>query len=104
MVNLIVDVSRYLMILLIAVYTWLNFRYFSFRDEGKQKKICGRQNRCMFLIHFLAYGILWLKTGDERILAFYVAQVVLFTACSTTMFHVFWSTICVCCSAWALSF
>ena len=54
MVNLIVDVSRYLMILLIAVYTWLNFRYFSFRDEGKQKKICGRQNRCMFLIHFLA--------------------------------------------------
>lgn len=70
MVNLIVDVSRYLMILLIAVYTWLNFRYFSFRDEGKQKKICGRQNRCMFLIHFLAYGILWLKTEDERILAF----------------------------------
>lgn len=79
MVNLIVDVSRYLMILLIAVYTWLNFRYFSFRDEGKQKKICGRQNRCMFLIHFLAYGILWLKTGDERILAFYVAQVVFFS-------------------------
>lgn len=110
MVNLIVDVSRYLMILLIAVYTWLNFRYFSFRDEGKQKKICGRQNRCMFLIHFLAYGILWLKTEDERILAFYVAQVVFFcatftfTACSTTMFRGFWSTTCVCCSAWALSF
>ena len=52
MVNLIVDVSRYLMILLIAVYTWLNFRYFSFRDEGKQKKICGRQN--LSLIHIWA--------------------------------------------------
>ena len=78
MVNLIVDVSRYLMILLIAVYTWLNFRYFSFRDEGKQKKICGRQNRCMFLIHFLAYGILWLKTEDERLIAFYAAQVIFF--------------------------
>ena len=71
MVNLIVDVSRYLMILLIAVYTWLNFRYFSFRDEGKQKKICGRQNRCMFLI-------LWLKTEDERLIAFYAAQVIFF--------------------------
>lgn len=78
MVNLIVDVSGYLMILLIAVYTWLNFRYFSFRDEGKQNKICGRQNRCMFLIHFVAYGILWLKTGDERLIAFYAAQVIFF--------------------------
>lgn len=78
MVNLIVDLSRYLMILLIAVYTWFNFRYFSFRDEGKQKKICGHQNRCMFLIHLLAYTVMWLKTEDVRLLAFYAAQVVLF--------------------------
>lgn len=92
MVNLIVDVSRYLMILLIAVYTWLNFRYFSFRDEGKQKKICGRQNRCMFLIHFLAYGILWLKTGDERILAFYVAQVVFFL-CYIYVYRLFYHNV-----------
>ena len=92
MVNLIVDVSRYLMILLIAVYTWLNFRYFSFRDEGKQKKICGRQNRCMFLIHFLAYGILWLKTEDERILAFYVAQVVFFL-CYIYVYRLFYHNV-----------
>ena len=92
MVNLIVDVSRYLMILLIAVYTWLNFRYFTFRDEGKQKKICARQNRCMFLIHFLAYGILWLKTGDERILAFYVAQVVFFL-CYIYVYRLFYHNV-----------
>lgn len=78
MVNLIVDVSKYLMILLICVYTYLNFRYFSFRDEGKQKKVCGRQIRCMLLIHLLAYVVMWLKTEDERLITFYGAQVVFF--------------------------
>ena len=78
MINLIIDVSRYLMILMIALYTYLNFRFFSYRDEFRQKKICRRQNLIMFLIHLLAYGILWLETEDERILVFYLAQVVFF--------------------------
>ncbi|MFT4005806.1 MAG: FtsW/RodA/SpoVE family cell cycle protein [Lacrimispora sp.] len=78
MINLIIDVSRYLMILMIALYTYLNFRFFSYRDEFRQKKICRHQNLIMFLIHLLAYGILWLETEDERILVFYLAQVVFF--------------------------
>lgn len=92
MVNLIVDVSRYLMILLIAGYTWLNFRFFAFRDEGKQKRICGRQNVCMFLIHFLAYGIIWLKTEDERIIAFYAAQAV-FLLCYIYVYRLFYRNV-----------
>ncbi len=79
MINLIIDVSRYLMILLIALYTYLNFRFFSFPDEIRKKKICGRQNRTMFLIHLLAYLIIWLETKDERMLVFYLAQVVFFS-------------------------
>ena len=30
MINLILEVSKYMMIFLMAVYTWANFRYFSF--------------------------------------------------------------------------
>lgn len=78
MINLIVDISRYLMILLITIYTYLNFRFFSFRDEKRQKKTCRRQNLAMFLIHLLAYLIIWLETEDERMLMFYLAQVVFF--------------------------
>lgn len=80
MINLMIDASRYLMILLIAFYTYLNFRFFSFHDEMKQKKVCGRQNKVMFLIHALAYVIIWLETGDERTLVFYLAQAVFFLA------------------------
>lgn len=32
----------------------------------------------MFLIHLLAYGIIWLETEDERMLVFYGAQVLFF--------------------------
>lgn len=78
MINLIVDVSRYFMILLIAIYTYLNFRYFSFQDEKKKNSICRRQNIFMFLIHLLAYGIIWLEMKDERMLVFYAAQVLFF--------------------------
>jgi cell division protein FtsW (lipid II flippase) len=78
MINLIIDISRYLMILLIALYTYLNFRYFSFQDEKRKNSICRRQNIFMFLIHLLAYGIIWLETEDERMLVFYGAQVLFF--------------------------
>ncbi len=78
MINLIIDVSRYLMILLVALYTYLNFRYFSFQDEKRKNSICRRQNIFMFLIHLLAYGIIWLETEDERMLVFYGVQVLFF--------------------------
>lgn len=78
MINLIIDVSRYLMILLIALYTFLNFHIFYAKDERKKKKICRRQNFSMFLIHLLAYVITWFETKDERILVFYLAQVLFF--------------------------
>ena len=47
LINLIVDVSKYLMILLMAVYTYLNFRFFGVGEE-KKRRICGKQNVVMF--------------------------------------------------------
>lgn len=92
MINLIIDVSRYLMILMIALYTYLNFRFFSYHDEFRQKKVCRYQNAIMFLIHILAYGILWLETEDERILVFYLAQVVFFS-CYLFIYRLFYRNV-----------
>lgn len=79
MINLFVDGSRYLMILLMAVYTYLNFRYFSVGEE-KKRRLCARQNRLMLLMHFLAYMVIYIKTEDPRMAAFYGAQVIFFIA------------------------
>ena len=80
MINLIIETSKYLMILLIACYTFFNFRFFSFPDFERKRIMCARQNQAMFLIHLLAYLIIYLKTDEERILLFYGAQVIFFLA------------------------
>lgn len=75
-----IEVSKYLMILLMAVYTYLNFSYFRFHEEERQKRVCRGQNAAMFLMHLLAYMILYLKSEDERVVLFYLAQLVFFAA------------------------
>ena len=52
MANLIAVISKYVMIFLMVIYTYANFRFFTLSDPEKQRKVCGRQNRCMFCIHF----------------------------------------------------
>ncbi len=79
MTNLITDVARYVMILLIAFYTYLNFRYFSL-DEERQNRLCGSQNRIMVLIQILAYGVMYLRTEDIRLPVFAAVQIAFFAA------------------------
>ncbi len=102
MVNIVIEVSKYLMILLIAAYTYWNFSYFRFRDPWQQGRVCVRQNVAMFLLHFVAYAVLFLKSEDERVILFYAAQVI-FLAVYLGLYKVFyplrsrlWSTICAC--------
>ena len=66
------------MILLIALDTYYNFRFFSVRDEEGKDRVCGRQLVCLFMLHFLANVLIWLNTGSVTMLAFYGAQVLFF--------------------------
>lgn len=88
MTNIITDVSKYLIFLLIAMYTYWNFRYFGVKKE-KKIVLSRRQNRLMYLLHFLAYGVMFLKTEDVKLLVFYVAQVVFFV-CYLTLYRRFY--------------
>ena len=69
MTNLIIQISRYLMILLIALDTYYNFRFFSVRDEEGKDRVCGRQLVCLFMLHFLASVLSWRNTGCVAMLA-----------------------------------
>ena len=59
------------MILLIAMDTYYNFRFFSMRDEEGKNRVCGRQLVCMFMLHFLANILIWLNTESVTMLAPY---------------------------------
>ncbi len=78
MTTLIIEISKYLMILLMAFYTYFNFRFFSYQDPEDKKAVCGRQNQAMFLIHLLAFLVIYLKSQEEAVIGFYLAQVVFF--------------------------
>lgn len=77
MVNIVVELSKYLMIIMIAVYTYECFAVFGFSDEYTKKSILRRQNVLMFLMHFTAFLVLYLQTEEKKMIGFYGMQVVL---------------------------
>ena len=68
------------MILLIVMYTYLCFSIFGYYDPYIQKRMLRRQNVLMFMIHIVAFAVMYLEKKDVKILAFYAIQVILFMA------------------------
>ena len=68
MVNIIVELSKYLMIILITMYTFLCFSIFGYRDPDRKKQLLGRQNVLMFMIQIIAYLVMYLETEDIKLL------------------------------------
>ena len=78
MINIIVELAKYFIIIFMSVYTVSCFSIFVQKEEKDEKRVLLRQNVLMFVIHFIAYAVIFLKTGDQRVLYFYLAQVVYF--------------------------
>lgn len=78
MINLVTALSKYLMILLIAIYTYYNFRFFAMPEEESKKRVCRLQNAAMFLLHTLAYAVIYLRTDDEKMVLFFGTQLLFF--------------------------
>ena len=80
MVNIIVELSKYLMIIFITMYTYLCFNIFGYYDPDKKKRMLRKQNVLMFTIHMIAFVVMYLETEDIKMFAFYLMQVVLLGA------------------------
>ena len=61
MVNIIVQLSKYLMILMITVYTYLCFSIFGYYDPDKRKHCLRKQNVLMFVMHLTAFLVMYLE-------------------------------------------
>ena len=67
MVTIITELSKYAMILSLAIYTVLGFRLVR-RDEAGKKAALWQQNVLMFGMQFLGNLTLYLSTENEKIL------------------------------------
>ena len=79
MANIIVGVAKYMMILLIALYAYHCFAIFAYEDDNMKKRVIHNQRVLMFMIHFMAFAGMYFKTDENKILIFYLAQVLLLT-------------------------
>lgn len=80
MTNIIVELSKCLIILLMACYTFSCFSIFTKEYVEDEKRVLIMQNIVMFLMHFLAYMVMYLKMNEPKLMFFYAAQVVYFLA------------------------
>lgn len=69
-----------MIILLMTAYTISCFSIFVQRYEEDEKRVYILQNVLMFLMQFLAYAVMYLKTGERKLLLFFAVQVVLLIA------------------------
>ncbi len=77
MTHLITELSKYLMIFLLMIYTYYSFSVLVAREEVRQRKILRRQMTCIFLLHLLAFLIMFLSQQEIRYLVFYLGQLAL---------------------------
>ena len=78
MSSIFCEVSKYLMIIFFAFYTWECFSVFKRKSKEQQEAIFRRQNVLMFLLHFDGYMVLFDQTNNPKIFIIYGAQVVFF--------------------------
>lgn len=79
MVHLITELSKYLMIILFALYTYQCFAVLKRKIEPeKQTGKFHQQMVYMFLIHLNAYAVLYFSTKNQDLILFYLVQVVFF--------------------------
>ena len=78
MVNLLTQLSKYLLIILAAVYAMKCFTVFRSKHAWDRGSVYMTQNILMFLIHFICYLIIFMNERTLAVLAFYIFQVIFF--------------------------
>lgn len=79
MSSIFCEVSRYLMIILFALYTYECFAVFGRKNTKERREVIfRRQNIWMLLLHLDAYLVLYDQTENIQVLLFYAAQLIFF--------------------------
>ena len=80
MIDLLVELSKYVFIIMIGIYTYFCFRFFSKKDEDAKNLLYLKQKIIIFLLHFMMNFIIFIQTDSMELIIFYLAQVVFFAA------------------------
>lgn len=81
MIHILVQVIKYITILLFLVYTLEGFRVLrAGKDEETQNVTYGLQRIIIFMIHLGSFLVLYITTDNKKVIGFYVIQLIFFIA------------------------
>lgn len=78
--NILIQLSKYFIIVLMAAYTFSCFSIFTRSYEDEEKRVLARQDILLFIMQALAFFTMYLAAGDSRILFIYAALAVILLA------------------------
>ena len=80
MINVITELSKYVILTLMIVYTFHCF-YMVWRQDGEEKReLLHQQLTMIFFIDFTAFLVIYLKSMDFRVILFYIEMMIFFAA------------------------
>ncbi len=80
MINVIVELSKYLILTLMIVYTFHCFYTVRQPDEEDRNELLRQQLVLIFFIDFTAFLVIYLKTFDYKVVRFYIEMQIFFAA------------------------
>lgn len=80
MAHVISDLSKYVIVFFMALYTLLCYVALTRKEEDKHSIVFALQIICMFMVHFLGFCAICLETGDISYIIFYGFQQILLFA------------------------
>lgn len=83
MKNVIVEISRFVIIILMTIYTIYGFKIFQKKNKKRLRSFYRIQQMLLYVNHFICNLVLYMNTEDIQILIFYLAQVAFLVVFST---------------------
>jgi cell division protein FtsW (lipid II flippase) len=80
MINVIVELSKYVILTLMVIYTFYCFFLVRRQDEEEKNESLRKQIMLIFFMDFTAFVVLYLKTEDFAVITFYIEMMVYFAA------------------------
>ncbi|MBR5337662.1 MAG: FtsW/RodA/SpoVE family cell cycle protein [Lachnospiraceae bacterium] len=87
MFSIIVKLSKYLLIILFAVFTYLGFAAMRKKTESGKSLLLSFQRFMLLFIHLLAYTVIYIqKDRDTGVIIFYLVQLIFFVVVFTVYY------------------
>lgn len=75
---MITNISKYIIIIFITIYTYYGFRSFMINNYEKRKNIYNKMVSIIFLIHFISYLIIYINIKNYKFIVLYLAELFVF--------------------------